>query len=203
MNLEWITSFVLYISGILILAISFKKNLNKKKDYQKNNWKTILEREHATRFFRPKELPHDFFIHVDTKAFPTVEHEACKQVYSTLLRSANTSMINLKGQSNLELKSSYGPQSIEKVSIYEKNYFEFMDILFKYGKILYDNNYVQEAQSILEQGINYHCDLSKCYLLLIKIYKEQKNKTAIYCLKDVVKQEMKNSPFLHKVLEQF
>ena len=92
---------------------------------------------------------------------------------------------------------------MDKVSVYEKNYFEFMDILFKYGKILYDNNYIKEAQMTLEQGIDYHCDVSECYLLLIKIYKEQKNKTAISRLKNVVEKEMKNSPLLHKVLEQF
>ena len=203
MNLGWIPAFILYISGILILALSFKGKINKKKDYHKDDWKILLEREHATQFVRPKELPHDFFIQVDTKAFPTVTQASCEQVYHALLRSANKPMINLKGQSNLELKSRYGPQIVEKVSAYERNYFEFMDILFKYGKILYDNNYVQEAQLLLEQAINYHCDISKCYLLLIKIYKEQQNEAAISRLKDVVEKEMQNSPFLHKVLKQF
>lgn len=203
MNLDWIPSFMLYILGILILALSFKNRLIKKRDYKKDNWRILLEKEHAIQFVRSTELPQNLFIQVDSEAFPTVELEACQQVYSTLLRNANKPMVNLKDQSNLDLKSLYGPQIVDKVSVYEKNYFEFMDILFKYGKILYDNNYVQEAQMTLEQGIKYHCDVSKCYLLLIKIYKEQKNKTAISRLKNVVEKEMKNSPLLHKVLEQF
>lgn len=152
---------------------------------------------------RSSELPQNLFIQLDVKAFPTVELEVCQKVYTMLLRKANKPMVNLKDQSNLDLKSLYGAQIVDKVSVYEKNYFEFMDILFKYGKILYDNNYIKEAQMTLEEGIDYHCDVSKCYILLIKIYKAQKNKMAISRLKNVVEKEMKNSPLLHKVLEQF
>jgi len=203
MNLGWIPSFILYIMGVLILALSFKKQLNKKRDYKKDDWKILLEKEHATQFIRSIDLPDDFFIHVNTKAFPQVQHEACQKIYTMLIRNANRTMVNLKDHSNLDLKMLYGPQVVEKVSAYEKNYFEFMDILFKYGKILYDNHYVPEAQMVLEKGIEYHCDVSKCYLLLIQIYKEQKNEAAISRLRNVVTTEMKNSPFLHKVLEQF
>lgn len=203
MNLSWLPSFMLYILGIFMLVLSFKKQLNKKRDYKKDDWKILLEKEHATQFVRSMQLPHNLFIQVDTKAFPKVENEACLKVYCTLLRSANRTMVNLKGQSNLDLKKLYGPQVVDEVSAYEKNYFEFMDILFKYGKILYDNNYVHEAQIVLEQGVNYHCDVSKCYVLLIQIYKEQNNETAISRLKNVVEKEMKDSPFLHKVLEKF
>ena len=203
MNLDWISSFTLYSLGILILALSFKKQLNKKRNDKKNAWKLLLEKEHAAQFTRSRELPRDFFIQVDTNLFPKVEHKTCQEVYNMLLRSANRTMVNLKDYSNLDLKISYGPQIVEQVSAYEKNYFEFMDILFKYGKILYDNNYIKEAQMILEQGIDYHCDLSRCYLLLIQIYKKQENETALSRLKNIVEKEMKNSPFLHKVLEQF
>lgn len=202
MNLSWMPSFILFILDILTLALSFKSHL-KKSEYKKNNWRILLEKEHAVQLVRSSELPQNLFIQLDVKAFPTVELEVCQKVYTMLLRKANKPMVNLKDQSNLDLKSLYGAQIVDKVSVYEKNYFEFMDILFKYGKILYDNNYIKEAQMTLEEGIDYHCDVSKCYILLIKIYKAQKNKMAISRLKNVVEKEMKNSPLLHKVLEQF
>ena len=203
MNLDWLPSFTLYILGVFILALSFKKQLFKKQDYKKTDWKTLLEKDHATQFIRSIDLPDHLFIRVNTDAFPKVEHPACQNIYTSLLKNANRRMVNLKEQSNFDLKSLYGPQVVDQVSAYEKNYFEFMDILFKYGKMLYDNHYVQEAQMVLEQSIVYHCDVSKCYMLLLQIYKEQHNEVAISQLRNVVQTEMKNSPFLHKVLEEF
>ena len=203
MNLSWLPSFMLYLIGVCILFFMFKNMFIKKRDYNKDDWKILLEEEHATQFVRSKDLPQEFFIQVDQDAFPNVAHEACQKMYQRLVYQMNQPMVNLKEHSNLELKRLYGPQIVDQVSGYEKNYFEFIDILFKYGKILYDNQYIKEAQSVLEQGILYHCDLSKCYLLLLQIYKEQKDEQAISRLKQVVEEEMKNSPFLHKVLEQF
>lgn len=203
MNLGWAPSFILYLLGIWILFFMLKRQFIKKRDYNSEDWKILLEKEHATQFVRSKDLPQDLFIQVDSKAFPTVTHEACETVYHKLVHHMSQPMVNLKGYSNLDLKRLYGPQIVDQVSGYERNYFEFMDILFKYGKILYDNHYIKEAQGVLEQGILYHCDLSKCYLLLLQIYKEQQDEVALSRLKNVVEEEMKNSPFLHKVLEQF
>lgn len=203
MNWEWISSLVLYLFGILIIAITFKQNIKFTKYPKNNTWKTTLEKEHASQFVRNKVLPDHFFIKVNFKDFPNVLDDDCQKIYLLLLRSSKLPMLNLKTTSNLELKTIYGPQIIALISNYERNYFEFMDILFKYSNILYEKEYIEEARITLEQCILYHCDLSKCYLLLIKIYKAQHNHTALNQLKITVKHKMQDSPFLDKVLNAF
>ena len=57
-----------------------------------------------------------------------------------------------------------------------------------------------EARQTLEHCLNYHCDVSKCYIMLIEIYKLQNDFHALDKLKTIAQVEMCQSPFLHKVL---
>lgn len=202
MNLGWITSFGLYIIGILLIFFTFKNAINHTQPSSKEKLEQFLQLEHEAQFARTKALPNDLLMKVDFSRFPCVENETCKKIYSDLMRFSNLAMANLADKSNLELKQAYGPQTLEKISAYEKNFFDFMNKTLKYGKTLLDLGYIQEARQTLELCANYHCDISKCYLLLIDIYKKQQDLAALSNLRITVQKEMCHSPFLHKVLEQ-
>ena len=85
-------------------------------------------------------LADKFRIRVDEAYFLKVEDMAYQKIYRSLIDFLQHPMLNLKGYINLELKSIYGGKIIEYVDCYGKNYFEFMDILYRYGKILYEKN---------------------------------------------------------------
>ena len=201
MNFGWLPSLGIYLVGILIIGMTFKKHLNTPSLSNKDKLNQLLQAEQEAQFVRSKPIPDSFLIQVDFTKFPTVDHSECHRVYCNLIHFSTLSMVNLQGQTNLELKKHYGPQTLEQISAYEKNYFDFMNMAIKYGQTLYEHNFIQEARLCLEQCIAYHCDISKCYILLIEIYKSQEDQQSLKSLKSIIEIEMGNSPFLHKVLE--
>lgn len=203
MILGWIPSFGLYVIGLLILGITFRNYLKKNKKSTQNNWISVLEQEHAAQFVRSKPLDEKLFINIDFTLFPHVEEISCQNQYLALMHYAKSPMINLKNESNLTLKSTYGPQIVEEVAAYEKNYLDCMNTAIQYAEQLLQQGYLKEAQTTLEICINYHCDISKCYLLLIDLYKQQSNLQGLTALKEIVTIEMQNSPFLNKILHAF
>lgn len=202
MNLGWIPSFGFYLLGILLIFITFKNAVNRRQPSSKEKLEQLLRVEHEAQFVRTKALPDDLFLKVDFSKVPCVENDACKRMYSALMCFSNLAMVNLADKSNLELKQTYGPQTLEQISAYEKNFFGFMNKALKYGNILLDFGFVQEARQMLELCASYHCDISKCYLLLIDIYKQQQDLVALGNLRTIVENEMCHSPLLHKVLDQ-
>lgn len=203
MILGWIPSFGLYVIGLLILGITFRNYLKKNKKSTQNNWISVLEQEHAAQFVRSKPLDEKLFINIDFTLFPHVEEISCQNQYLALMHYAKSPMINLKNESNLTLKSTYGPQIVEEVAAYEKNYLDCMNTAIQYAEQLLQQGYLKEAQTTLEICINYHCDISKCYLLLIDLYKQQSNLQGLTALKEIATIEMQNSPFLNKILHAF
>ena len=132
-----------------------------------------------------------------------MKEPTCQDQYLALMHYAQSPMINLKNESNLVLKSTYGPQIVEEVACYEKNYLDCMNTAIFYAECLLQQGYLKEAQITLETCIHYHCDISKCYLLLIDLYKQQSNLQGLTQLKQIATIEMQHSPFLNKVLYAF
>lgn len=201
MNFGWLPSLGLYIIGLGFIGMSFKSYLAKTSPSTKDKLDALLMQEHEAQFARSVKLPNEFFIQVDVSLYPKIEHKDYSQIYQTLVRYANRPMVNLQDKTNLELKQTYGAQTLESISEYERNYYEFLDISIQYAQILYENDYLCEARQTLETCIHYHCDISKCYHLLIDIYKKQFDTEALNRLRPIIEKEMQHSPFLHKVLE--
>lgn len=201
MNLGWIPSLGIYLFGILIIAYTFKRCLYHTKPSSKDRLNDLLQAEHEAQFIRSKALPNEYLIQVDFSKYPIVHQSECEKLYCALMRYSTLPMANLQGKTNLELKQTYGSQTLQQIADYEKNYFEFMNATIKYGSALYENGFLDEARQTLEQCIQYHCDVSKCYALLIEIYTKQHDGAALESLRSTISKEMCNSPFLHKVLK--
>lgn len=77
-----------------------------------------------------------------------------------------------------------------------------MDILVKYGTILYDKALIPEARKTLELALLYQCDLSKCYFILSDIYFQQNERMLLENLAQAACQNMKGSYYLKKVLQK-
>lgn len=106
--MQWgfIPSLIFYILGILIIAITFRISLRKQRTPDSNDWKSSLEAEHQLEFVRNKSLDTALFLQIDFKKIPYIEDEKCKKHYLALMRYADLPMVNLQGNSNLELKKN-------------------------------------------------------------------------------------------------
>ncbi len=202
MDLSWTLAFFCYVIGIFLIGMTFKHALLNNGHNTKESWKDRLEKEHLTHFIRQQPIPKDLFLSIDFSIIPMVKEDECQRLYLDVLAFANRPMVDLKAYTNLELKQRFGPQGLELLGGYEKNYFEFMDICCKYGTILFEKGFILEARQILEQALLYQCDLSKCYLQLIDVYHQLHDMKALDVLKVTAKANMKDSPFLPKVLQK-
>lgn len=203
MHLNWLSTLLLFLLGVLIISYTFRRAIKKGESGEQINWQKQLEDEHALQFVRGKPFDESLLIKIDFNEFPVATHEACKNAYLSLLRYATFPMINLKDQTNFELKKTYGPQIVEKIDGYERNFNQCMQLAINYAELLMKYELFAEAQQTLEVCVKYHCDLSKCYILLIDLYRMQQNEQALHVLKETIQKEMGNSPFLKKILRHF
>ena len=202
MDLGWLPSIAFFIMGILILGFTFKHSVQRTTNTSQSDWKEHLDKEHELQFIRTKKLPEQLFLKIDFKDYPVVNDSKCQDVYLKLLAYAKTPIVYLGKQSNLEIKEQFGAKGLEMLIDYERNYFNFMDISYEYGNILYDQGFTEEAKKVLELSIGYGCDSSKSFLLLGQIYRLHNEFEALKQLRDTAIKNMENSPLLEKVLSQ-
>lgn len=181
------------------LAFIFKTTLAQSGRKHKKSLAGYWQREHAANSVRKKDIPNTLLIEVDFTHFPKVDAPTALPYYEKLMTFTERKMANLKHYSNTELKEQYGASQLDTLANYESNYFEFMDISYKYANILYDLHNIKEAQAVLETLINLKCDYSKLYLLLTRIYKETNQQEALISLKHATKEHMISSPYYPKI----
>ncbi len=189
-------NFCLFIIGLLIVGMTFKKYIL---TFHKTSW--LDEYEEECKFVRRKPLKDNIYVNVDFDKLPVASDEECQVIYNKLIKYKDMPLLNLKDTTNKELKLTYGTGVIDEIAAGEKNYFDFMDILSQYGKILFDKGFIKQAQTALELSLEYGCDLSKALILLGDIYNKENNTTGIENLKSYIKINMKDSPFQNKILK--
>jgi len=187
-------------AGVLILFITFKLKLERDTKKNQKISDRYFTKEANALFARKKEIPESIFISVDFHNLPTVDDAECTLLYKRISITYHYKMTNLKDHTNLELKEAYGMAHFQDLTIYEKNYLTFMDILLKYGSILYEKGFIKEARTVLEAALDYQCDVSKCYMILSDIYLKLHARDALENLACIAKQNMQGSPYLNKVL---
>ena len=202
MDLSWLPSIAFFVMGVLILGLTFKHSVEKTKNTSQLDWKKNLEKEHELQFVRTKTLPEELFLKNDFKDYPVVSNSKCQEVYLKLLAYAKLPIVYLGKKSNIELKEQFGAKGLEMLIDYERNYFNFMDISYEYGNILYDQGFITEAKKVLELSMVHGCASSKSFLLLGQIYRLHNEAHALEQLRDTAIKNMENSPLLEKVLSQ-
>lgn len=190
------------VAGVVILFITFRLKLERDTKKAKENLDVYLTKDFNALFARKKEIPESFFISVDFNSIPSVNNDECTQFYNQINKYADTKMTHLKGYTNIELKEAYGMIHFENLTCYEKNYLTFMDILVKYGSILYEKGFAEEAETVLKKALDYECDVSKCYMLLSDIYLKRRDSDSLETLTRIAKQNMNGSYYLKKVLNK-
>lgn len=201
-QLEKLLPLFFSVLGVITFFITFKIKLERDTKRQNEKSEAYLTQEFNALFTRKKEIPESLFIKIPLKDIPLIKDPECKLLYDQLMLYGDNKMSNLKGYTNLDLKQLYGISQFDNLVQYEKNYLTFMDILVKYGSILYEKAFIYEAKSVLEGALSYKCDLSKCYFILSDIYFKENKPDLLENLARVAQQNMNDSHYLTKVLQK-
>jgi len=165
------TFFILTI--LLVIWIHYQKrrtdNIAAKKSV------AFWEREQQANLTRKKDISNlDYItVPVQTLPFPETDKEEITDIQKHILNLASGKIVNFTGLSNTDLKLMYGAPNINLLMEYDKNYLELVRSLYRYGKLLYEQEKKEEAAAILEYALSIKTDISANYTLLATIYKEK------------------------------
>lgn len=172
----------LFIFFVFLLAYFRKKNTRKQEDLEAAFW----NREHEANHTRRQDISGLPYITIPLEKFPMdiCDNPELKEYERLLTELSTQKILNLQGQTNTDLKLSYGAANLEELSKCDQNFATLCSTLVDYAECLLQLDYTTEAQTVLEFGISCGSDHSKNYRLLAELYHKQGNRDKLIFLQE-------------------
>lgn len=176
-----IMPFIIFFAIFCLwLMYELKKNTRLHKKRSDAFWETERQAD-ATR---KKDISHLAYLTIPFDELPL--HEALpdqiKRYQDAILALKDQPILNLSGQTNTELKSTYGAANLDALSICDSNYTTLVSNLARLGTYYYEQGDDVRARKLLEYGILIGTDVSSNYVTLARIYLKQNETDRIYDL---------------------
>lgn len=169
MNFIILASFIL-LAALIARQLSASKKNNKKAEEE------FWNREREANNVRKKPLDNLNYIQIPYEKLPfhiltdNWQVQDCVEQINSL---RDLKVVNLSEFTNTDLKLKYGTANITVLSEYDQNFTLLVRTLYKWGSLLYEAGYEEEALLPLEFAISIGTDVSGNYKLLASIYKEK------------------------------
>ena len=157
-----------FIIFLIILTYFLRKNTSQEKETQEQFW----EKERRANTTRKKDIGSLPYLTIPLETFPLGKYNdpELSQLEQELANLADTSILNLNGISNTDLKMDYGLANLDFLSQCDDNYTEMIRLLQEYGKRLFDLSHLKEAAAVLHYAVDSGSDICATYTLLADIY---------------------------------
>ncbi len=156
------------IFGLIVYLKGKKKTGSPNQDF----W----ERESEANSVRKKSLDVLEYINIPLSSLPIQKNTTDEQLmeYQEIITTLSEStIVNLTGISNTDLKLQYGAPNLPLLTEYDQNFILLVRTLNSWAHRLYDLGMITEAKTVLEYGIQCKTDVKAHYLLLAKIYQTE------------------------------
>lgn len=173
---------------IIVLYFIMRIDLNKVNKKVTDEKQSFWNKEYKSNEIRKQDVSSLDYIKIPLDKLPikdTTDENLLALQYS-IINLSKVSILNLTGVSNTDLKLQYGVANLNFLSECDNNYTLLVNSLYKWGSYLYDNGQLDDAKIVLEYGITCNTDISKNYILLANIYKEQNTPNKIDKLLDII-----------------
>lgn len=153
---------------IIVLTYFLRKNRRLEQEAQEQFW----EKERQANTTRKKDLSSLPYLTLPLETFPMGKYPDSEltRLEQELSNLADTSILNLNGISNTDLKMDYGVANLDFLSQCDDNYTEMIRLLQEYGKRLFDLSHLKEAAAVLHYAVDSGSDICATYTLLADIY---------------------------------
>jgi len=130
--------------------------------------------EYLSNDTRKKDITNLNYIKIPISQLPFMEttDTTLISIQDSIKTLSATSILNLAGKTNTDLKLEYGVANINFLTQCDNNYSQLINTLYKWGDYLYQLGEHHKARAVLEFALDCGSDLSKNYILLATIYKE-------------------------------
>lgn len=167
MYFPFLTIFLVFIIFLRIKLKASDKEQSRKKE-------RFWQREYESNHIRKQDissLPY-IIVPINNFSIPEIEDEQLNSLIKKLSELSEQKIVNLSKYSNTDLKLKYGVANLPTLIAYDENFTELIRTLNALGNHLYQLNYVDQAQEILEFGISCGTDIRSNYVLLADIYRQ-------------------------------
>ena len=172
--------FTAFFIFVLVLNISLRRNSRKQDAVDRQFW----EQELKANATRRQDISGLDYIIIPSEIIPLNLHTEAEK---KLLALTSCQMLNLKGQSNTELKLKYGVANLEALGQYEANFSSFQSILPVSAKELMEAGQKEDAVKLLEFAVEKDADATPIYRLLANLYQENNQKEKLLQLLEKAK----------------
>lgn len=178
--LQIINSVLLVLILVFWLQVGLHRSNKKSVQLEEEFW----ERERKANFTRKKDISNLPYIKIplDSLPFRPSASSTIEELQATIQNLAEQKIINLNHMTNTDIKLTYGTANYPILSEYDQNYIVLVRTLYKWGKTLYEEGFIEDAKLVLEYAITCKTDIKSNYTLLASIYKEQKDTNSIQSL---------------------
>jgi len=180
MKLPFFASFIVFI---FILQHNIRKGKKASERMENEFW----DRELSANDVRRQSLDDLQYISFTAEPFyplTLLDDKICpdflsqnpeiKEIISRFLFLEQQKIVNLNEYTNTDLKFKYGVANLPALTEMDSNYNELITLLHNYGSIFAKEEYNDQALFVLEYAVSIGTDISGTYLLLAKIYQENK-----------------------------
>lgn len=171
MKLPILSSFIVLI---LVVTHAIKRNNRISKKLEQSFW----DRERKANFVRKKSLDNLDYIKIPLEALPMSimnDTEPISKYIGTITQLSTEKIVDLSKFTNTDLKLMYGTANIDTLTLYDDRYTLLVRTLNLWGQELYQNNYIEEAKTVLQFSVSTGCDVKGSFETLKNIYLEQGN----------------------------
>lgn len=160
-----------------LIHYEIRKSSRKKEQMDDDFW----EYESQSYFARPVDLSNINYLKVPLESLPFLP-DASGELLNTqnqVKELAGQNMLNLNGLTNTEIRYRFGAKNYDHMAACDQKFLLFIRTLGKWGSLLYENNHRRDAVTVLEYAVSCGSDISQTYLLLAKLYAEEREASKI------------------------
>lgn len=168
-------NFIILASFILLAALIAHQLSKSAKDSKKAE-EDFWNREREANSVRKKPLDDLNYIQIPYEKLPfhiLMENQQVRDCAEQINSLKDLKIVNLSEFTNTDLKLKYGTANITVLSEYDQSFTLLVRTLYKWGSLLYEAGYEEDALIPLEYAVSIGTDISGNYKLLASIYKSK------------------------------
>ncbi len=161
------------LASLIIFCMVINHNVRKSRRLEADEEKRFWDREHRANQTRRKPLDGLDYIKIPLESLPMhllEDNEKVAECLRVINELSQTTVVNLTGFSNTDLKLEYGTANITALTQYDQNYTLLASTLQQWADLLYQAEQTEPARTILEFAVSTRTDVSRTYDLLADIY---------------------------------
>ncbi len=191
----FLTVFIIFL--LVVYAIR-ARNTHKRERIVAAFW----EREEEAMHTPAKDLSQAPYVKVPVDNFPigVCDEDDLMLMEEELLELSGKPLLNLNGMTNTDIRIEYGTSNFDTITAMGEDFDRLIMLLCDYAKGLLENDFMQEAVTVLEYGVSIGSDVSENYTLLGECYRSQEMYDKLARLTDTV--EHSSLPLKESVIRE-